>query len=543
MRRNLLLIMVAVLSAAMSAVAQSRMPYEKLMRAKSLMRNERYIEGEQIIDSLLAQDPDNCDALLLRSVVLTDEYYDRGEESLEYCNRAIANYTRKSIFDKGYFYYIRGYVKVKNGDVDGAIDDYSKAINLKPHKEGDILATIHYNRGVCYRYLGDYPQAEADLLAAQEYNDNELWSDIMLMRGRIYIETERYEEAFDMSQELMCDEEFVAEGYDMAISALLGLCETRTAIDYAIDMVEAHIDMPTQKYKSIVWSDIDYARKQLRHRIIEDDDNERAPAYFIIADCLHDYEALLMLFIKAREIFYFDDDYLLFMRAQTYANAGMYSDAIRHITHLIESTDYIVFLSRLFNERCNFYCSAGEYEKAVADASGFIDLSADAACGYYMRGCNYEYMGDDDAAMADYNQGIELDEYYAPLYYVRGEQYLKRGDTERAKADFERVLELDKEAVSDSVRHFALHRLGREEEACEWIDCMLSYDCFDCNTHFDRARLYARMGDYDEAWKSFRNALHYGFRSKAAVERAPELEPIRADTENYNLITYNHFKE
>src|SRR5271166_2035949 len=54
-------------------------------------------------------------------------------------------------------YYNRGNVKQAKGDSDGAITDYSKAIELKPD-----FAEPYYNRGVAKQAKGDFDGAIAD---------------------------------------------------------------------------------------------------------------------------------------------------------------------------------------------------------------------------------------------------------------------------------------------------------------------------------------------------------------------------------------------
>ena len=73
--------------------------------------------------------------------------------------------------------------------------------------------------------------------------------------------------------------------------------------------------------------------------------------------------------------------------------------------------------------------------------------------------------GDDEGAMADYQMAIEVDEDYLYTFLMRGEQYLKLGDKENAEKDFNHLREHDTEAEDGSARHYALHFLGRDDEA------------------------------------------------------------------------------
>jgi tetratricopeptide (TPR) repeat protein len=62
-------------------------------------------------------------------------------------------------------FYDRGNARKAKGDLDGAIADYTKAIEIDPHD-----ADIYYNRGVAERAKGDFGQAIADYSKAIKIN-------------------------------------------------------------------------------------------------------------------------------------------------------------------------------------------------------------------------------------------------------------------------------------------------------------------------------------------------------------------------------------
>ena len=59
-------------------------------------------------------------------------------------------------------YYQRGLVHAQNGELDKAIEDYTKAIALKPN-----YADAYYNRGGAFLRLGEQEKAESDLTIAR----------------------------------------------------------------------------------------------------------------------------------------------------------------------------------------------------------------------------------------------------------------------------------------------------------------------------------------------------------------------------------------
>jgi adenylate cyclase len=142
--------------------------------------------------------------------------------------------------------------------------------------------------------------------------------------------------------------------------------------------------------------------------------------------------------------------------------------------------------------------------------------------------------------MVYYNKGIQADDSYAYIYLMRGEQYLKVGDIERANTDFKRVLELDTEAVDGSARHYALHFLGRNAEAIDWLDQIIGTMLFDTGVYYDAACLYARMGDIYQSLDYLRLALRLGYKAKAHIENDDDLDPIR-HTEEFKSLMEQYF--
>ena len=71
--------------------------------------------------------------------------------------------------------------------------------------------------------------------------------------------------------------------------------------------------------------------------------------------------------------------------------------------------------------------------------------------------------------MADYNDGIAVNEDYPYMYLMRGTLYMEDGDKEKANLDFEQVVAKDTVVYEGTCRHYALHFLGRSEEALDWM--------------------------------------------------------------------------
>lgn len=77
-------------------------------------------------------------------------------------------------------YYSQGLVHRKNGKLDQAIKNYTKAIELKPD-----YAEAYYNRGFVYRMKQDYKRAIADYTKAIELKSD--YADAYYRRSRAWL--------------------------------------------------------------------------------------------------------------------------------------------------------------------------------------------------------------------------------------------------------------------------------------------------------------------------------------------------------------------
>jgi clan AA aspartic protease (TIGR02281 family) len=186
--------------------------------------------------------------------------------------------------------------------------------------------------------------------------------------------------------------------------------------------------------------------------------------------------------------------------------------------------------------RANIYRCAGDYEEAIEDLTVFTDRFPTDAYGYYARGWCKELAGDDKGAMEDYEDGIAIDEDYAYIYLMRGEMHQKIGMDELAKLDFERVIQMDTVVRDGSCRQYALHFLGRDSEALEWMEKMIADDTDDPGHYYDKACLLSRMGKGDESVAALTTAFEKGYRHFAHLEYDDDMDPVREREDFKSLV-------
>lgn len=78
-------------------------------------------------------------------------------------------------------YYIRGLAHSKKGELDKAIENYTKAIELKPD-----YADAYYNRGGTWLRIGEREKAKSDLATARN-----LGVDVLIAIDRILRDYDR----------------------------------------------------------------------------------------------------------------------------------------------------------------------------------------------------------------------------------------------------------------------------------------------------------------------------------------------------------------
>jgi tetratricopeptide (TPR) repeat protein len=526
------------MATTMPAEAQSKRENTKQIdRIVALCKDNRFSEVDFVIDSMLRLYPQNSDMLYLKATRHSQrEEYDK---AIEYYTEAIENISRKSYYDKAFLLFCRGEVYPYVYKLDAAIEDLTQALEFINKSNGWLVTEILSSRARCYYFNKEYDKAEKDLMTILVSTDNE--EDLQATTGHlcdVYIDSKQYQKAILAAEGLLDMECNQLKAYYTLAHANLAMGNLHESIDYVIIVTLFDIKyIDIEELKWMLWHDVEYAREMLHTLIAEDVNNERILQHLFIAEALHDYEAMLPLIDEFSKNY--DVKQGLWWLIEYSAKAGKYNEAALYITTLMEGVEgsELYFLT---DGRWGYYCLAGEYDKALADANQIVKLMPERAHGYYSRGLIYELMGDDTKAMENYNEGIKVDDNYAYIYLKRGEQYLKAGDKESAKRDFERVLELDTEATDSSCRHYALHFLGRDNEAIEWMESIISNDIWNAKSYYGAACLYAQMGDINQSLYNFHLALYFGYKAKAHIENDEDLDPIR-HTEAYQRLMEDYF--
>lgn len=533
MKKLLILIAMAIMVFPQFIHAQKRQTSDyHFKRAEELWQNDGDPkEILSLLDKQLKETPKHSDVWFLRSFV----HFKLGKYNLALSDltRAIACYDKKtSKRNKALLYLVRGSIYyAKLHEVDKALADFDMACKLSAKSNTDVAKESLLARARLYYEQKEYDKADMDL--AQILKNDETDQSAMVELIHNMIAREEYEKALELTAKC---ERYDADYEDiylcrMQIYDMMG--ETDKAIDAAIvyfdksddpqyylmkGILSQHLSYSLAKVQAQIHKDNDYSWKQLRTHIYKWGND--------YANAIRSYDHLEQEYGASATIYY--------DRSRCYNEIGDTDRAVADITRAIEMNggeDYYAIV-----RRGDYYRKGGDYKNAIADYTAGMELNPTIAYSYYARGWCYELSGDDDKAMEDYNAGIDVDKSYPYIFLNRGKLYRKQGDTERANADFEEVIRQDTVAESGSCRQFALHFLGRDAEALEWMDKIIAADSTNKGGYYDKSCLLARMGRLDESVEALRKAFELGYRSFAHIEHDDDMDPIRELPEFKYLI-------
>ena len=306
----------------------------------------------------------------------TIEHYAQIIDKLEDCTGEDSTGQIELARYKARIYTKKGNAQAKQGDNEGTVKDFDKALEHDPNN-----AETYYHRGYAKLSLGDNEGAIQDFDQALELEPN--YAETYLIRGYAKVNLKNYEGAIqDYTQAITLDPN-LADAYNNRGITKAELKDYRGVIedfDKAIEIepnyAEAYIG---RGYTKNQLEDYRGAIKDYDKAI--EIDPTMAPAYFTRGYAkagLKDYRGAIEDFTQAIE--------LNFKDAQTYYNRG-----------------YAKYLLK-------------DYQGAIEDFDKAIELDPNLAYAYRNRGLAKKELKDYQGAIEDYTQAIEIDPNSAYAY-------------------------------------------------------------------------------------------------------------------------------
>ena len=481
----------------------------------------------ELLRDQLQKTPDNVPALMLRARVLRNRH--EFGSALSDVNEAIkVNKPKKSDYFNSTLWYWKAALYDDLGEWEKSADAFKTALSMAKKDNKDNVQTISFDYAQALYQLKRYDDADAiyrEMLSADETDQA-----AMVGMARNLIEKERYSEAAELCEKSKKYDEDYSGSYKFAMQAYDGMGNIDKAIDNAITLIEKDEDELTSAVADIFCKHKTYSIAKIREANNKEKDVKWQMALISIYSQTNEYEKVIQEY-NALEKEYGHDEVIYYHRADCYDELGMVQTALSEINKAIElNGDYSNY--SMLGQICR---GAGKYEEAIKAFDKVIELLPTNAWGYYVKGWCYELSGDDDNAMKLYEEGIDIDKEYPYIFLMRGQQYLKRGELEKANADFEKVLQLDTLAEDGSCRQYALHFLGRNDEAQEWMEKIISEDPDEAGHWYDQACLFSRMDRRDDAVKALEKSLEMGYCKFAHMEHDDDLDNIR-NREDYKAL-------
>ena len=517
---------------ALPGFSQSRednRPYN-LQKAYEVLQNDHdEDQALKLLSDQIKSTPDNVECwLLMCRIYRNQKEYGRAMSSV---NEAIrVNKPKKSGFVNSTLYWWKSSVYDDMDNNEQEIEWLKKALDAARKDNKENVQNISFDLGqACYEAK---KYDESDAVYRQMVKEDETDQAAMTGLARNMIQREDYAGAvrmLDASQKYGDD---YSETYRFRSEAYDKMGETDKAIDDALLWFEKDEDAYDSAIIKLMMKHRTYAIAKAKTSMKSSDSKDAWRVLLLsIYEEAGEYENAIKEYDSLEED-YGKDEYIYAHRADCYDKLGLTDMALSEIEKAIElEADYSNICSK-----GGILRTAGRYAEAIEVFDQAIEVDPLYAFAYYAKGWCHELSGDDDKAMECYDLGIDLDKEYAYIYLMRGQIHLKRGDKIKAEEDFNTVLQLDTVVTDGSCRQYALHFLGRDDEADEWMQKLIDDEPYDMGHYYDKACLYSRMGRTDEAVKALETALEMGYCAFTHIENDDDMDAIRGRDDFRALI-------
>ncbi|MBD1937461.1 tetratricopeptide repeat protein [Microcoleus sp. FACHB-68] len=333
-------------------------------------------------------------------------------------------------------FYTRGLKRAESGDQEGAIAEYTRAIQFNRNN-----AEAYYKRGNAYYDLGELDKAIEDYDEAIERNPN--YADAYYNRGLAQYDRGNQRGAIEDFNEVIRLHPQDSGAYYKRGIAYFDLKDYRTAIqDYTEAIRLNPDDAKAYQARGIARLATDNKQPALEDHtkaiLLAPDDADayysRGRARFFLADyqgAVEDYTEAIGRNPKQAQAYS--------NRCGAYLNLGQHGKAIADCTEAIKlnPNDEVAY-----DNRCIAQHNAGQYKQAIEDCSQAIRINAGNPKAYSNRGLAKAAAGDSAGAIEDYTQAIRLNPSDSVAYSNRAVAQSKRGNYAGAIADYAQALRL-----------------------------------------------------------------------------------------------------
>jgi tetratricopeptide (TPR) repeat protein len=298
-------------------------------------------------------------------------------------------------------YVQRGHERYEEGDVDGAVDDYTEALDI-----GGDDPDVYRKRGVARAAMNDVDGAIEDWTQALELDPDHV--EARVDRALAYYEDQQPEKALEDFNKAVEHEERAE------IFANRGVARFQTG-------------------------DVEGAREDLNRAI--DMDDESVPAYLNRAMLRQATGDLVGAFKDYDKVVEIDPENADAFASRGYLRLeqGELDDAVEDFQKAIDIRPYDA--SNYYNLG-NAYAEKAEWEKAIEQYDEAIELDPEDPQAYSNRGSAKIQLEDFHGAIDDWNEATDLDPYNPVPYVKRAGVWNMLDEEEEALKDLDKALEV-----------------------------------------------------------------------------------------------------
>ena len=501
-----------------------------LQKAYEVLNEENdEAKGLDLVNKQLLETPDNTEALLLRARLLRRKR-DFGQ-ALQDINHALkVNKPKKTEIATSTLHWWKAYIYRDMFDLTNAAASFRTAYELAQKDNKENLQSIAFDYGQALYNLDDL--VGSDKVYNKMLAEDEADQGAMIGLARNMIKRGQYEGAIEMLDKCKRYDADYAEIYRFMMQAYEKMGENTKAIDAGLEWFEKSDDASSSALLHLLVQRANYAEANIKSRAKKSENPFQWKALLCqFYEDTHKYAEAVKAYDELESEFGHYDQINVY-RSECYSELGLNDMAIADISKIMENEAEWETLCR----RADYYRLAGDVDSAIADLTSAIEDSPEIGFTYYRRGWCYEMKGEKKKALDDYNTGIEMTSEYPYLYWMRGAMFLQDGSKADASSDFEQVLQLDTLADGGSCRMYALHFLGKDKEAEEWMDRIIESDPEDAGNYYDQACLYSRMGRLEESLSALRISFEKGYRSFSHIRLDDDMDAVRELPEFKTLI-------
>jgi tetratricopeptide (TPR) repeat protein len=447
-----------------------------------------------------------------------DQYIEKGNIKAQNSdlNGAIKDYTRAiEIQPRTGYYFIRGTAKVYSGDIFGAINDFNIVIEADP-----LYAPAYFSRGSANSLVGDNKRAIADFSKAIELNPN--ITEAYFGRGLEKFNFKDFLGAildFNLAIDLNSND---ADAYNYRGLAKYNLEDYRGAIEDYNKAIEINPN------SAEVYKNKDIAKSKIGEKLVSKSNNSnnleisqnKAIEYYnsgVAKVKLDDLKGALQDIDKAMEFDPNNADYYYF-RGSLKAIINEHKGAIEDFSNSIKinSKNAEVYYYRGTEQYILGNIDEAFLDWLIASELGsiqpndlikkfFILMQPDQE--YYLKAEAKYKIGDYKEAIEHYNRAIEFNPYYAIAYANRGNAKENLGDLIGAIQDYTKALEINPISETYTNRGNANDNLGNHKEAIQDYNKAIEINPNYSSAYYNRGIAKSKLINYKEAIQDFNKAI------------------------------------